>query len=307
MDPLFDLVKELEPDMAPPTEAARARQRARLEETIRSATGGDGRPPGRTMRRRRGLRTGPVVGAVVLAALAGGGIAAAVTLLAPTPEQATSIYGHYYPEGGVGRTPGSRPALNSEEVLCDYRGAAGLPSAVRYGPIGDAFASAAPLTTPLTAQMLVDACGTVSVSGATVPTSTPATLCTTGQPSSVTDTAEGWPVVVFGSTTCTTAGDVPPPADLLAQVNQRRNLEAAVDAVPVSCPTETQAVAWVHRQLAALGSSMQVTAWNGGSGGTCYLPFVQWWWPPTGGPLVQVTASVQAVTPGTTPPHAPSP
>jgi hypothetical protein len=294
MDPVFELVKELEPEALPPSTAARRRQHDALmlaigEEDL-AARHGSGR--------RRYLRRGPVVGVVVgILALTGGGIAAAVTLSSPTPQQSTSIYSHYYPDAGAGRVAGTRPTLNSEEVLCDYQGAGELPAGVRYGPVGDAFASAAPLTTPLTAQMLVNACSTVAPTGAVVPASVPATLCETATPSSVTDTPAGWPVVIFGDETCSSSGYVVASSDLLAQVNHRRVIEATLDAVPEACPTQSQALDWVHQQLSALGIAMQVTSWYGGPGGSCYLPFVQWWWPPAGASLVQVTASEQAGNP----------
>ena len=294
MDPVFDLIREFEPETPRPTTTARRRQRDALTRVI----AGDQRDLSASRGRRRLLRRGPVVGVVVgVLAAAGGGIAAAVTLLTPTPQQATSIYGNYYPGGGAGHLAGTRPDLNAEEVLCDYRGAGGLPTSVRDGALGDGFASSAPLTTPLTAQMLLDACDTVSTTGAAVPPSVPATLCVTSEASTVTDTQAGWPVVVFGGTTCASEGDATAPATLLDQVNQRRADEATIDAVPQSCPTEAQALDWVHQQLSVLGLSMQVMARDGGPGGTCYLPYVQWWWPPTGAPLVQITASQQAGNP----------
>jgi hypothetical protein len=293
MDPVFELVKELEPPTPPPTSAARRRQR----DALMLAIGDDERVASHGSDRRRPFRRGPAVGVVVgVLMLAGGGIAAAVTATSPTPGQAKSIYDHYYPGGGAGLVPGTRPTLNSEAVPCDYRGADGLPASVRNGLVGDGMASSAPLTTPLTSQMLIAACSTVSATGATVPASVAATLCETAAPSSVTDTAEGWPVVVYGDETCSSSGYIGPAADLVDQVNQRRGIEAALDSVPESCPTQSQALAWVHRQLSTLGVDMQVTSWDGGPGGSCYLPFVQWW-SPAGGPVVQVTASQQAGSP----------
>ncbi|HEY6358561.1 MAG TPA: hypothetical protein VIX35_09975 [Vicinamibacterales bacterium] len=239
-------------------------------------------------------------------ALAGGGIAAAVTLASPTPQQASSIYHHYYPGAGAGHISGTRPTLNSEEVRCDYRGVVGLPLSVRDGVVGDDFASSAPLTTPLTGQMLVHACSSVAETGGTVPSSVPAMLCETTAPSSATDTPAGWPVVVYGDETCSSAGYEDTTSGLIDEVNQRRGIEATLDAVPETCPSQAQALDWVHQQLSLLGVEMQVTTWYGGPGGSCYLPYVQWWSPPAGGPVVQVTASEEAGGPPgsvtTTPP-----
>ena len=216
-----------------------------------------------------------VAGVVTLAA--GGGIAAAAVLAGnPTPQQAANIYQHWYPDNGAGRTPSTRPPLNAELVLCDYRGVTGFTTGASGG-VTEGFASSAPLTDPLTAQMLVNACGTDRISGATVPSSTPATICVTTAPDAATySEPAGWPVVVFGDATCASSGDGPAPADLMAQVNQRRNLEVAIDTVPQVCPTETQALTWVHQQLTKLDTKLPIWIKGGGDGGTCWLPTVQW-------------------------------
>ena len=288
MDSSLELVKQLEPTIEPPTDAARAEQRALLERLMVTA----GSAP-ITRPRVRSHRAGTIVGAVGVAlALVGGGMAAAAALASsPTPHQAAVIYEHGYPNHGAQRTPGSRPTLNAEMVLCDYASLTSLPTSVRDGVPGEGFASAAALTTPLTADMLSAACDHVATTGATVPAGTPATLCVTGAPSAQTGTPAGWPIVALGGGSCATAGVNEAPANLIDQVNQRRNTEAAIDAVPQPCPTESQAVTWVRQQLSALKVDMQVSAWNNGSAGSCYTPSVQWWQPDSTLPMVEVTAS----------------
>lgn len=229
-----------------------------------------------------------------LALVVGGGIAAAAVLPgAPTPQQATTIYQRYYPDNGAGHTPGTRPTLNSEVVLCNYQGVASFPAYIRdHGNDNENFASNAALTVPLTPQLLVDACAQSRVSSDTVPSSTPAVLCVARE-QGVADDDEppGWPIVVLGDATCASAGDAPAPTDLLAQVNQRRNLEADVDAVPQSCPTETQTLTWVHQQLAQLRTRMPLQVVNQPPGGICWLPSVHWEGPVGTPPFVEVAPS----------------
>lgn len=171
MDSPLELVKQLEPTIEPPTDAARAEQRALLEHLMVTAGGAPITRP-----RVRSHRAGTIVGAVGVAlALVGGGMAAAAALASsPTPHQAAVIYEHGYPNHGAQRTPGSRPTLNAEMVLCDYASLTSLPTSVRDGVPGEGFASAAALTTPLTADMLSAACDHVMTTGATVPAVTPA-------------------------------------------------------------------------------------------------------------------------------------
>jgi hypothetical protein len=235
-----------------------------------------------------------------------------VTLLGPTPQQAKKIYEHYYPNNGAGHIADTRPTLNAELVLCDYRDVPSgsdpevLPKDNSGNPaFVEAFASNEPLTELLTSQMLVSACATepTSMQDAAIPASVPASLCVTGQPT--TANPGNWPVVVFGSTTCAAAGDGPAPSHLLGQVNRRRSIEATIDAVPESCPTESQAVSWVKEQLADLQLNYTIQLTDGGPGGACYLPYVQWWqFVGAGGPsapFVEVGASQQSAT--TPPPN----
>jgi hypothetical protein len=279
---MIDHVRRLAPAAAV-SELDRTRQRRKLDETIAARTkqSGDGGVPAHRKRRLRGWV--PVSAAVVSLAVMGGGIAAAVTLLGPTPQQAKKIYQHYYPNNGAGHIPGTRPTLNSELVLCDYRDDPSVtdPELLPMGNSGnpaffEAFASSDPLTKPLTAQMLISTCvnAPTSTRDTAIPASVPATLCVTGQ--ATTANLGDWPVVVFGNTTCTAAGDGPAPSDLLDQVNQRRSAEATINAVPESCPTESQAVSWVKEQLANLQLDYPLQLTDGGPGGRCYLPYVQW-------------------------------
>ncbi len=293
-DPVFDAVKRLEPPTVGPSPAAWERQRAAVMARSVPAGGGSGWRRGR----RRFGRLGLAVGAVV--SLGAGGAAAAAGLAGgppPTPKQAATIYAHGYPDHGAGRVAGTRPTLNAEMVLCDYRGASGMAAADRAVRYGEGFASSAPLTVPLDDAMVVQACSKVDQTGDHVPAGTNATVCVTAAASTVTDTPAGWPAVVFGAATCAGSGDLPAPPDLLVEVNQRRNIEAAIDAIPDACPNEHQAVTWVRSQLHRLDLRMQVDPWPGGPTGRCYVPSVQWWSPPTAGPVVEVTASQQLSTP----------
>jgi hypothetical protein len=295
-DPVFDAVKRLEPETVGPSPAARERQRHALMAALEPPLP---RTAGRQARRRPRFGWAGLTVTVVLA-LGGGGIAAAAGLAGgppPTPRQAATIYAHGYPDHGARRTPGTRPPLNAELVLCDYRGAVGLPTADRLLPVEEGFASSGPLTAPLDTALLVRGCEKVATTGDVVPATTPGTVCVTGHPSVVTDTPAGWPIVVFGTATCQGSGDLPAPTSLLAQVNQRRNIEASIDAVPESCPTQAEAVSWVRAQLKALDVQMQLDSWSGGPGGRCYVPSVQWWSPPTRAPVVEVTASQQLGNP----------
>ena len=280
---LMSRLKDVEP--LPPDVSERARM------VLRAAMALDADPEVPNLGERRAHRGGrrwaargwrprrvvvAITGMVVLAA--SGGVAAAAVLASnPTPRQAANIYQHWYPDKGAGRTPGTRPALNSEAVLCDYQGVTSFPAAVRHGSLSEGFASSAALTTPLSAQMLVNACAQDPITGNTVPTSTPATLCvTTAQGAVSFSKPVDWPVVIFGNATCAGSGDRPAPADLLAQVNQRRNLEVAIDTVPQACPTRAQALSWVHHQLTKLNANLAVQTRNGGPSGMCWLPTVLW-------------------------------
>jgi hypothetical protein len=306
MDPIFEIVKQLEPGTSMPSKSTRDRQRVALERSI-NARGGPQAERRSTRRKRQHLRVAPAALAIALVlALSAAGIAAAGGLAGdppPTPRQASAIYAHYYPNHGAHRTPGTRPPLNSEMVLCDYQHASGLPTRDR-DMVGQGLAASAPLTTPLDVRLLLNACSKVAATGDVVPARTPSRLCVTNHASAVTVTPGGWPIVVFGKVTCSASGNSGPPSFLMAQVNQRRNIEVAIDAVPESCPNETQAVDWVRGQLKALSVRMQVDPWSGGPGGRCYLPSVQWWSPPTTVPVVEVTASEQiAPTSGTAAPN----
>jgi len=273
---------------------------------------------GVTRRRRHWGRVPlPGLGAAVAATvIAGGGIAAAVVLTSPTPQQAASIYQHFYPDSGAGMAFGTRPSLNSELVLCDYQGDPSAPAQLgqsvnRAGAenFPEAFASAEPLTVPLTAQMLVNACAAPStVPGFPIPSSVPAMLCATGD--NVAVVPSGWPLVVFGDSTCTSAGASSAPSDLLSQVNERRSIEATIRAVPQACPTAAEVTNWVDQQSAALDVTMTIVP-MGGKGGRCYLPYVEW--QPQPGyslPWVEISPSqYPAVTSGSTttlPPPSPS-
>ena len=298
---LMARLKEVEPIPTDVSERAKAVLWAAMtasEDTETSSRNPQGASRGRRRRAPiRGWRPRRLVVAVagVVALAVGGGIAAAAVLAGnPTPQQAANIYQHWYPDHGAGHIAGTRPTLNAEEVLCDYQGVTSLPADIRDRGTAEGFASNAPLTTPLTAQMLVNACAdTDSLGDKALPPSTPATICIVATQGAASDSLPvGWPVIVFGDATCASSGHSPAPTDLLAQVNQRRNLEVAIQAVPQSCPTEAQTLVWVHQQLTRLGARMQIKIFDLGPGGTCWLPVVSWQSPSPGQlPTVQVQAT----------------
>jgi hypothetical protein len=130
MDPIFDLVKELEPDMPPPSAAARARQREALMRTI-----GTTRPrPGPTRdqepkhRRRTGsvasggtVRRSPPSRRTVIALVAGAALAA-VAITVVSAETGHTSSGHTPPGTPRTATPpptGSPPPathLNTQSI-----------------------------------------------------------------------------------------------------------------------------------------------------------------------------------------------
>jgi hypothetical protein len=290
-DVIVDRVRQLAPAIADPSKLQTARQRRELMLAVTGATpragayGGtvDERAGGRHRRSRRHWAWLPT--GVVAVAVTCGGIAAAFTVLGPNSQQAQRITNAFQPDSGAGLVPGTRPTLNSESVLCQISG--------NPNPPGSTQASDAPMTEPLTAEMLVRACqhsDVVNMQTSQIPV-TPATLCVTTQIAAQTGEPTGWPVVVLGSSSCSGVGYALPPSDVMAQVNRRRSVEATIIAIPEPCPTKEQTIRWVREQLATLRESMKIVeAGIGVPGGRCYLPTVHWAFPPTGGPTVEVNA-----------------
>ncbi len=290
-DVIVDRVRQLAPPAEDPSELQTARQRRVVMLSVTGVAGPIGadlgtvekRAAGRHRRSRRHWAWLPT--GVVMVAVTCGGIAAALTVFGPTPQQAQRITNAFQPDKGAGLVPGTRPSLNSESVLCQISG--------NPNPPGTTQASDAPMTRPLTAEMLVSACqhsDVVNMQTSRISV-TPATLCVTTQPGAQTGEPTGWPVVVLGSSSCSGAGDAPPPSDVMAQVNRRRSVEAAIIAIPEPCPTKDQTIRWVRQQLAALHENMNILEADVGvPGGICYLPTVHWVFPPTGGPTVEVNA-----------------
>ncbi len=257
-DVIVDRVRQLAHPVEDPSELQTSRQKRELMLTV-TGTGApigadrdpvDERSANRRRRSRRHWAWLPT--GVVAVAVTFGGIAAAFTVLGPTSQQAQRITNAFQPDNGAGLVPGTRPTLNSESVLCQVSG--------NPNPPGSTQASDAPMTEPLTAEMLVGACqhsDVVGVQTSQVPV-TPATLCVTTQPAAQTGEPTGWPVVVLGSSSCSGAGDSLPPSDVMAQVNRRRSVEATIIAIPETCPTKDQTIRWVREQLATLHESMNI-------------------------------------------------
>jgi hypothetical protein len=130
-------------------------------------------------------------------------------------------------------------------------------------------------------------------------------LCAAGE--SVAAAPPGWPLVVFGDSTCASAGASSAPSDLLALLKERRNLEATIRAVPGACPTATEVTNWVEQQ----GATNNVTMTNvpmGGARGRCYLPYVEWQTMPGYSlPWVEISPSQYPAATGTTVPSSPRP
>jgi hypothetical protein len=130
MDPIFDLVKELEPDTPPPSVAARARQREALMRSI--ATAGPRRRPTRRPQPQHRLRTRPVTtsGTVrrssptrsTIIALVAATALAAVAIAAVNAETGHTSSGHTPPGTPRAATPpptGSNPPathLNTRSI-----------------------------------------------------------------------------------------------------------------------------------------------------------------------------------------------
>lgn len=157
---------------------------------------------------------------------------------------------------------GWRPVLNAEKVVCDYRALS-----LAY-PVAETFASEFPLVRPMTEADVINEC----VSGNDVVrdrplTTTPHSLCVfDGDRFPI-------PVVVFGARSCAASGVVPAPANLINELNHERQTEVAIVAAPGQCPSHSDALAWVRRQVARSGLNLQIID---RSGGHCYLPHVYW-------------------------------
>jgi hypothetical protein len=313
MDRDLELVKLLEPSPGPADPIATAHQRELLLVAIDAeihprvtSRGHAHRPRSQTWRVR-------VLLGVAALAIAGVGTAVAVSTITPDREDVATIERRAI---GVapGHTPGWRPELNAETVGCDYT--ALPPSSLTEGfpPIAQGSASSFPLAQAITEDDLVTECasGTDAVRehpiiGAShvvcvahapeIPTAQRAAGRTIGEG---TPTPAEVPVVVFASASCSGAGYEPPPRGLIEDINRRRQEEAAILAVPSTCPSHDEALDWTLDHIRTAGLTLTLIDNGTNPGGSCYLPTVHWF-----DATVDVTATVQPGSPGTVPPAGP--
>jgi len=260
VNPEFELVRLLERDAEPPTREDIATQFATLVAAIDLEISAQQTP---TRRVRRALLRALVATTVVFGL--GGSAAFAWSQLTPDAKHAETVKRHYQSSAGVHR-PGWRPELDAERVVCDYRGL-GLATTTVYS-----YASEFPLAQPLTQQRLVDECrsGTDATTG-TAPVPQPVTLCAVTPPGE----QRAVPVVTFSTAGCAAPLTVAP-SSLLDERNRLRRAEAAILAVPETCPTPAEARNWVDEHNAASGAHLRLLPVEAYPGGRCYLPFVHW-------------------------------
>ena len=285
----LELVQALAPKLREPRNEEVTRQRQRLMSTIRSE-GTDAVAPGRR-RRRRPSALIRLLAATAALAVVGGGTAFAVSAFQPDGAQVASVERHWAVGRGV-LQPGTRPALNAERVVCDYRNVAAET------PLGSTFASGFPLGSELTERRLMDECRTGTDAVRTAPVSVPSLLC------SVTPPGEHLPipVVTFGFATCEAAALQPVNANLIDEQNRMRQAEIAILAVPSTCPTAPQTIDWVHAHVVGSPQPLRVLDVDQYPGGRCYLPFVHW-----GAGTVEIIASSSVPAPGTSATTTPPP
>jgi hypothetical protein len=284
----FELVRLLDRETELPTRDEIARQFAALVAVIDIEIT-PRRNPTRTI--RRALLRSLVATTVVLGV--GGSAAFAWSRLTPDSKHVATVKRHSRDAAGAHRQ-GWRPELDAEHVVCDYRGL-GLAATTVYS-----YASEFPLAQPLTTELLVDECrsGTDATTG-TAPITQTATLCAVTPPGE----QLAVPVVTFGAAGCT-APLTAPPASLLDERNRMRRDEAAILAVPETCPTPAEARRWVDEQVVESGEHLRVLPVESYPSGRCYLPFVHW-----GRGEVEITATQNRPSPtndiGTVPPPSP--
>lgn len=269
MDRTLELVRLVRPVVEPPKAAVEERQLLAFMQSIGDPR--SGRTPSRSARRSRKDRRRPFKSILVAAALLvlGGSVAAAVSVATSSPdEQDVAKIEAQLPNVGADN-PNARPVLNAEMVFCDYHPLD--PDAIN----AQTFASEFPLGDVLELRTLIDECtrGNDAVRDAPL-TNAPYVFCTTSQFGDAYPTA----AVVFGARTCEGAGYDAVPSGFLADINRRRTIEAAILAVPGSCPSKAQAISWARKQVATSGEHLRVRDITAGTGKgqRCYLPEVEW-------------------------------
>jgi hypothetical protein len=277
----LELVRLLEPEIAPPSAASRARQRALLVETIDAAMRPS--PIARTRRRSRVLKV--LAATAALTAIGGGAAFAWSKQATPDPKKAAR-FEQQHASGSAALLPG-RPPLDAEHLVCDYQHVGRTPSLLYT------FASEFPLVEPLTEQRLFDECRTGTDAVRTAPVRTPGVLCAVIPPGE----RRFVPAVAFGFATCNEASLEPAPPTLLNERNQMRQTEIAIRAVGSKCPTVAAAQAWVRTQVATTGADLRILDTEVYPEGHCWLPQVSW-----GRGEVRITAEYNDGSPGTAPP-----
>jgi hypothetical protein len=314
MDHDLELVKLLEPSPGPADPIAAARQR----ELLLVAIDAEIQPPVTPTRhahrpRAQSWRLRVLLGAATLA-IAGLGTAVAVSTITPDRNDVATIE-RRATSVAPGHTPGWRPELNAETVGCDYKALPQSSLPEGFPSIAQGSASGFPLAQALTEDDLVTECasGTDAVREHPV-TGASHVLCVAHSPEIPTaqrtagrTIGEGTPkqaevpVVVFASASCSTAGYEPPARGLLDDINRRRQQEAAILAVPGTCPSHDEALDWTLDHIHTTGITVTLIDEGTSPGGSCYLPAVHW-----NEGTVYINATVQAGSPGTVPPTAPS-
>jgi hypothetical protein len=277
-DELFDACRAVEPATVIPDPEIFVRQRRRLDETIRLEA--ETAHSSRITRRPRRVRARRVMALVGLL-LSGAAAATAAGVFGPSSHDSSTIDTHFsqfgpYSGPGSGLADGTRPTLDAEKVLCDYRATGAVP-AEGFGDVTYSYASAAPMVEPVTLRMLTTACaaGNDSARNMSLPKGVASRLCEVNEGTE--GVGPGSPVVVFGNTSCADNGYRDARAqDLLNRMNARRALEASIDSVPQRCPSEQQAFAWVNQRLRALDLHLAITH-SEVPGGVCFIPKVTWW------------------------------
>jgi hypothetical protein len=313
MDHDLELVKLLEPSPGPADPIAAAHQRELLLVAIDAEIQPRVTPRRHTHRpRAQRWRSRVLLGAATLA-IAGVGTAIAASTIVPNRDDVATIE-RRATSVAPGHVPGWRPELNAEAVGCDYRALSQSSLTQGFPSIAQGSASAFPLAQALTEDDLVTECasGTDAVAEHPV-TGASHVLCVAHPPEIPTAQRTAGPtigagtpkpaevpVVVFASASCSSAGYEPPTQGLLDDINRRRQQEAAILAVPGTCPSHDEALDWTLDHIRTAGITVTLIDQGTNPGGSCYVPAVHWY-----EGTVYINATVQAGSPGTVPPAGP--
>jgi hypothetical protein len=277
----LEFVRLLEPEIVPPSDAARNRQRALLLARIEAEAP--------VPRRRRAIAPRALAVAVAISALGGGAAFALSKTAAPDPQHVARVEQQWAP-GQAQHVPSWRPEIDAERIVCDYQHVGRTPGLV-YTP-----ASGFPAAEPFTQAKLVDECRSDTDAVRTAPVREPALLC------AITPPGEQFavPAVTFGVASCRQASLNDASAGLLDERNRMRRDEVAIRAVPSDCPSVAEATTWVREQVAATGAPLRILPTEEYPEGQCWVPFVKW-----GRGEVRILALENDGSPGTLPPAAP--